>query len=76
MTARYLKSSPRPTLTVDGEGKGCLHALAKYEQVGKGHRVTTFAFAKPCIAPTSMHEQEKAAGAKVQHRDAYGRTWY
>lgn len=79
MPAKYLKASPRPHLLIEGEGKGCNHALAKYEEVptskyGK-ERTQTVAFAKPCVVPITTHMAQKAADAPVIHRDAYGREW-
>jgi hypothetical protein len=75
MPAKYLKASVRPKLYPEGMGSGCPHALARYEEVGKGHRKQTVAYAKPCKVKVTMHMQEKAAGKKPTHRDAYGREW-
>jgi hypothetical protein len=81
MPAKYLKSSPRPDLRIEGKAHGCNHALATYEQVGEGHRRTTYAYAKPCVVSITQHMQDaatnKKAGlnVKIVHRDASGREW-
>lgn len=79
MSAKYLKASVRPRLSPEGKGSGCPHALAKYEEVptakyGK-ERTQTVAYAKPCTVSIAKHMQEKAAGKKLVHKDAHGRTW-